>query len=290
MSIIFIIILLQGLKVKGINSLESKKIEELSKKITKRAGTYILKNVNKVNVKNYKTNSDGQKEVVTQIDLDIHNNIQKEIKNLFPNHNILSEEDIDSFSYDFKNPLWIIDPLDGTSNFSNGLSIFGSQISYIEDYKTRYANIYIPSISSIDGDYIFWSQESGLSKNNITIEVNNKSNFSFVPGNLYTDYNESKKYSKVKHIANDYRNFGSISFEGAMVALGKAKSMLCNNPKIWDVSSLIGIFSNEKQCIYLRDSKNKEGKWKKMKSMEEIYKNIDKKSYRIGFDIIFTNK
>ena len=28
----------------------------------------------------------------------------------------------------------------------------------------------------------------------------------------------------------------------------------------------------------------------KMKSMEEIYKNIDKKSYRIGFDIIFTNK
>ena len=72
MSIIFIIILLQGLKVKGINSLESKKIAELSKKITKDAGTYILKNVNKVNVKNYKTNSDGQKEVVTQIDLDIH--------------------------------------------------------------------------------------------------------------------------------------------------------------------------------------------------------------------------
>ena len=47
--------------MKGINSLESKKIEELSKKMTKRTGTYILKNVNKVNVKNYKTNSDGQK-------------------------------------------------------------------------------------------------------------------------------------------------------------------------------------------------------------------------------------
>ena len=63
MSIIFIIILLQGLKVKGINSLESKKIAELSKKITKDAGTYILKNVNKVNVKNYKTNSDGKKKL-----------------------------------------------------------------------------------------------------------------------------------------------------------------------------------------------------------------------------------
>ena len=290
MSIIFIIILLQGLKVKGINSLESKKIEELSKKMIKDAGRYILKNVNKDNTKNYKTNTDGQKEVVTQIDLDISNNIQTEIKNLFPSHNILSEEDIDSFSYDFKNPLWITDPLDGTSNFSNGLSIFGSSISYIENYKTIYANIYIPSISSTDGDYIFWSEESGLIKNKITIEVNNQSNFSFVPGNLYTDYNESKKYSKFKHIANDYRNFGSISYEGAMVALGNAKSMLCNNPKIWDVSSLIGIFSNEKQCIYLRKAKNKDNKWKKMKSMEEIYKNIDKKSYRIGFDIIFINE
>ena len=290
MSIIFIIILLQGLKVKGINSLESKKIEELSKKMIKDAGQYILKNVNKDNTKNYKTNSDGQKEVVTQIDLDISNNIQAEIKNLFPSHNILSEEDIDSFSYDFKNPLWITDPLDGTSNFSNGLSIFGSSISYIENYKTIYANIYIPSISSTDGDYIFWSEESGLIKNKITIEVNNQSKFSFVPGNLYTDYNESKKYSKFKHIANDYRNFGSISYEGAMVALGNAKSMLCNNPKIWDVSSLIGIFSNEKQCIYLRKAKNKDSKWKKMKSMEEIYKNIDKKSYRIGFDIIFINE
>ena len=57
MSIIFIIILLQGLKVKGINSLESKKIEELSKKMIKDAGRYILTNVNKDNTKNYKTNT-----------------------------------------------------------------------------------------------------------------------------------------------------------------------------------------------------------------------------------------
>ena len=241
--------------MKGINSTESKKIKELSEKLAQIASKHILSNFNNLNTKNYKLNSDGQKEVVTQIDIDIHNNILIEIKKMFPNHNVLSEEDIDSFEYDFESPLWIIDPLDGTTNFSNGLNIFASSISYIEDYKTIYANIFIPSILSAKGDFIFWSEKSGLQKNNVLIENSNDSDFSFVPGNLYTNYSESEKYNKFKYLAKDFRNLGSISYEGAMVAQGISKSMLCNNPKIWDISSLIGIFTNINKSIYIRDSK-----------------------------------
>ena len=276
--------------MKGINSTESKKIKELSEKLAQIASKHILSNFNNLNTKNYKLNSDGQKEVVTQIDIDIHNNILIEIKKMFPNHNILSEEDIDSFVYDFESPLWIIDPLDGTTNFSNGLNIFASSISYIEDYKTIYANIFIPSILSAKGDFIFWSEKLGLQKNNVLIENSNDSDFSFVPGNLYTKYSESEKYNKSKYLANDFRNLGSISYEGAMVAQGISKSMLCNNPKIWDISSLIGIFTNINKSIYIRDSKKSKSKWKKLNSMSQIYKNIDKKSFRIGFDIIFINE
>ena len=116
------------------------------------------------------------------------------------------------------------------------------------------------------------------------------SDFSFVPGNLYTNYSESEKYNKSKYLANDFRNLGSISYEGAMVAQGISKSMLCNNPKIWDISSLIGIFTNINKSIYIRDSKKSKSKWKKLNSMSQIYKNIDKKSFRIGFDIIFINE
>lgn len=276
--------------MKGINSTESKKIKELSEKLAQIASKHILSNFNNLNTKNYKLNSDGQKEVVTQIDIDIHNNILIEIKKMFPNHNILSEEDIDSFVYDFESPLWIIDPLDGTTNFSNGLNIFASSISYIEDYKTIYANIFIPSVLSSKGDFIFWSEKLGLQKNNVLIENSNDSDFSFVPGNLYTNYSESEKYNKSKYLANDFRNLGSISYEGAMVAQGISKSMLCNNPKIWDISSLIGIFTNINKSIYIRDSKKSKSKWKKLNSMSQIYKNIDKKSFRIGFDIIFINE
>ena len=276
--------------MEGLNSLESKNIQELSKKLVVKAGSYILNNVNQLNHKNYKTNSDGNKEIVTQIDLDIHNNIEAEITKNFPNHNILSEEDIESFNYGFNDSVWIVDPLDGTSNFSNGLNVFGSSIAYIENYKTIFANIFIPSISSLKGDYIFWSEKTGMLLNNMEYKNSNQSNLSFVPGNLYTDYKESKNYLKSKYISKDFRNYGSMSYEGAMVALGKVRSMLSNNPKIWDVASLIGIFSGQNKSIYLRELGNKKNEWIYMESMEKIYKNIEKKSFRIGFDIIFMNE
>jgi myo-inositol-1(or 4)-monophosphatase len=276
--------------VEGLNSLESKKIQELSKKLVVKAGLYILNNINQINPKNYKINSDGKKEIVTQIDLDIHNNIEAEITKNFPNHNILSEEDIESFNYGFNDSVWIIDPLDGTSNFSNGLNVFGSSIAYIENYKTIFSNIFIPSISSLKGDYIFWSEKTGMLLNNMEYKNSNQSNLSFVPGNLYTDYKESKNYLKSKYISHDFRNYGSMSYEGAMVALGKVRSMLSNNPKIWDVASLIGIFSGQNKSIYLRELGSKKNEWVYMESMEKIYKNIEKKSFRIGFDIIFINE
>ncbi len=276
--------------MEGLNSLESKKIQELSKKLVVKAGLYILNNINQINPKNYKINSDGKKEIVTQIDLDIHNNIEAEITKNFPNHNILSEEDIESFNYGFNDSVWIVDPLDGTSNFSNGLNVFGSSIAYIENYKTIFSNIFIPSISSLKGDYIFWSEKTGMLLNNMEYKNSNQSNLSFVPGNLYTDYKESKNYLKSKYISHDFRNYGSMSYEGAMVALGKVRSMLSNNPKIWDVASLIGIFSGQNKSIYLRELGSKKNEWVYMESMEKIYKNIEKKSFRIGFDIIFINE
>ena len=75
-----------------------------------------------------------------------------------------------------------------------------------------------------------------------------------------------------------------------MVVLGNGKSLLCNNPKIWDVSALIGMFSEQNKSIYISESGKNNKKWNKLESMNDIYKNIDKKSYKIGFDIFFINK
>ena len=49
------------------------------------------------------------------------------------------------------------------------------------------------------------------------------------------------------------------------------------------------LFSDQYLDILYKTGKNNK-KWNKLKSMDEIYKNIDKKSYRIGFDIFFINE
>ena len=277
--------------MEGFNSLEISKIQELSQNLAFTAGSYILDNVSKVNKKMYKDNTDGKKEVVTKIDLDIHKKLFKIIKKHYPDHQILSEEDIkNSNNIDYELPVWIIDPLDGTTNFSNGLPIFGSSISFVFNYQTVVSALFIPSIENIDGKCISWSENNGILVDGKNFLYKENSDISFVPGYLYSNTKLIKKYNKLNFLSKDFRNLGSITYEGAMVLLGNGKSLLCNNPKIWDVSALIGIFSDHNKSIYISESGKNNKKWNKLKNMNDIYKNIDKKSYRIGFDIFFINK
>ena len=272
--------------MEGFNSLEISKIQELSQNLAFTSGSYILDNVSKVNKKMYKDNTDGKKEVVTKIDLDIHKKLFKIIKKHYPDHQILSEEDIkNSNNIDYELPVWIIDPLDGTTNFSNGLPIFGSSISFVFNYQTVVSALFIPSIENIDGKCISWSENNGILVDGKNFLYKENSDISFVPGYLYSNTKLIKKYNKLNFLSKDFRNLGSITYEGAMVLLGNGKSLLCNNPKIWDVSALIGIFSDHNKSIYISESGKNNKKWNKLKNMNDIYKNIDKKSYRIGFDI-----
>ena len=274
--------------MEGFNSLEISKIQELSQNLAFTAGSYILDNVSKVNKKMYKDNTDGKKEVVTKIDLDIHKKLFKIINKYYPAHQILSEEDINNI--DYENPVWIIDPLDGTTNFSNGLPVFGSSISFVFNYQTVVSALFIPSIENINGKCISWSENNGILVDGKNLLFKKKSDISFIPGYLYSNTKLIKKYNKLNLLSEDFRNLGSITYEGAMVLLGNGKSLLCNNPKIWDVSALIGIFSDHNKSIYISESGKNNKKWNKLKNMNDIYKNIDKKSYRIGFDIFFINK
>ena len=276
--------------MEGFNSLQISKIQELSQNLAFIAGSYILENVSKVNEKMFKDNTDGNKEVVTKIDLDIHEKLYGIISKNYPDHGILSEEDINSNNINYKKPIWIIDPLDGTTNFSNGLPIFGSSISFVFNYQTEVSALFIPSVEKMEGKCISWSKSNGILVDNCNFLFKENSNISFVPGYLYSNTKLIKKYNKLNFLSKDFRNLGSITYEGAMVILGNGKSLLCNNPKIWDVSALIGIFSEQNKSIYISKTGKNNKKWNKLESMNDIYKNIDKKSYRIGFDIFFINE
>jgi myo-inositol-1(or 4)-monophosphatase len=69
----------------------------------------------------------GEVDLVTQFDREAQNMIIKGLKRGYPDFGVLSEEDVDR---DTDRPVkWIVDPLDGTTNFAHGLPIWAISIA-----------------------------------------------------------------------------------------------------------------------------------------------------------------
>jgi len=65
---------------------------------------------------------ENQSNIVTQADLDSEKNIINIIESKFPEHNIIAEES--GFKAKNSEYTWVIDPLDGSSNFASGIPWF----------------------------------------------------------------------------------------------------------------------------------------------------------------------
>jgi myo-inositol-1(or 4)-monophosphatase len=90
----------------------------------KEAGSFLKQSVGKV--KNIEMKKDEERNLVSEIDKESEAMIIRRIKRRFPDHAILAEESGGTeASAEYK---WIIDPLDGTTNFLHGLPIFSVTI------------------------------------------------------------------------------------------------------------------------------------------------------------------
>jgi|SRR3989338_332272 len=113
-------------------------MQSFIKNLAKGAGDILRDGFRKEIEINHKT---GHWDVVTQYDLASDKYIQDRIKRKFPKHSILSEETGREGKSD---NLWIIDPLDGTRNFSRGVPFFCVSISFVKKNQLLYGAIYDP--------------------------------------------------------------------------------------------------------------------------------------------------
>jgi myo-inositol-1(or 4)-monophosphatase len=80
--------------------------------------------------------------IVTEVDLECDKEINGIIQKGFPDHNVLSEET--GLKNNNSEYTWIIDPLDGTSNYAAGLPWFGVLIAVLKGNVPFMAGAYIP--------------------------------------------------------------------------------------------------------------------------------------------------
>ena len=187
-----------------------------------------------------KIKGDSCRDVVTEVDYASEQIILKEIEREFPNFAYISEEKGDKRN-GAKN-FWIIDPLDGTANYTSGLPIYGVSIAYVENYSLISGVIYIPETN----DLYFAELNKGAYLNNkkLIYTKQNKISNSLIsitfPSNFKDKLEEEKSYStfhELNKISKGALRLGSSVYALALLSVEKLNAIVGFKAKIWDIAA-----------------------------------------------------
>lgn len=205
------------------------------KKVAIGAGKIILKT--KPTVRGEK---EGVGNWVTEADVVSEQYIISQIREKFPSHTILSEETHTFVSSpELEENLWIVDPLDGTTNAKFGIPFFVVSIAYCQCGIVTAGAIYDPN-----RDELFWAEKGrGAFLNDRKIQIQEIKEFQGALVNVGCPYSESNfqkiyPFSTLVH-KNGGRvvNFGSGALECAYVASGRLSMYFESGLKPWDIAA-----------------------------------------------------
>lgn len=179
-----------------------------------------------------------QSNIVTQADLDSEKAIVKIVEKDFPDHNIIAEET--GFQSKGSQYTWIIDPLDGTSNFSTGLSWFGVLISVLKDWEPVASGAALPFYN-----YFYLAEKGkGSFLNDKKISVSDETELRNILAVYSLDFKENfsitqKESQIIAKLVRNTRNLRSTNslVDQLYVAEGKFGSCINQTTKIWDIAA-----------------------------------------------------
>lgn len=174
------------------------------------------------------------KSFVTKADTEADQLIIDLIKEKFPGHQILTEENGEigeSAEY-----LWVIDPLDGTLNFTRGLPMFSTSIAVVKDNEPIVAVVYNPITNSLftaeKSKGAFWNGEK------IQVSEINRVEDAIVSMGRARDPESKEKtleiYNKFYSRLKSQRVLGSAALELSWVASGRLEGFVSVGLKKWD--------------------------------------------------------
>lgn len=181
------------------------------------------------------TNKEGINNPVTEADHASEKAIFEVIKNDFPNHFILSEEAGEiKMDSEYK---WIIDPIDGTINFANGIPICCVSIGVEHKGKIIMGAVYNPLMN----EFYFAEKGLGATLNNKKISVSNKTevvNSCLVTGFPYTYLDTPngplQVFEKLIRKGIPVRRLGSAAIDLCWVAAGRFDGFYEHKLQAWD--------------------------------------------------------
>jgi myo-inositol-1(or 4)-monophosphatase len=240
------------------NEQQLKDIESFAMGITRKAGAILLSHFQKPLDIQYKS-KDGTNPV-TDADKHSESFLKEAILKAFPDHAILAEEgsQVESKQSDY---VWVIDPLDGTVNFLNGLPIFAVSVGVLYRGQPSVGCIFLPSATSAEGSVYHARTGSGAFRDDQPIEVVSasspeKGRITVFP-RAFAQYFRMKKGYKGK--VGELRSPGSVAYEVAMTASGVVQYAVYSSPWVWDVSAGIVLVREAGGVVRFRAGRDKLG-------------------------------
>lgn len=167
--------------------------------------------------------------IVTESDLLAEDLIVRSIQDEFPHDNILSEE-LNSVFNSNGDATWVVDPLDGTTNFSVGLGYWGISIARVEGGKVQCAAANFPLLDEL------YSAESNQGSFMNGKRIHTKGLNPEKPAAFFSCCSRTFRHYIVK-IPYKTRILGSAVYTMCSVARGIAILGFEANPKIWDIAA-----------------------------------------------------
>ena len=167
----------------------------------------------------------GPSDFVSNADTKAEKIIIEELSKAKKNFSIISEEDGSKVNQD-KNNIWIIDPIDGTTNFLHGVPHFAISIALKSNNEIVSGLIYDP----IKDEMFYAEKNIGAFFNNHRIRVSNKKEINsclFATGGK----DDNKK------IDLNIRRTGSAALDMAYVASGRYDGYFQKNLNLWDIAA-----------------------------------------------------
>lgn len=225
----------------------SQKIDTLSftTALARQTGELLLEYFRSANLE---TSLKADRSIVTQADLAADQTIANAIRKQFPRDLLLSEELQTALlpSPEENRAVWVVDPLDGTTNFSLGLHIWGVSIARIVNGWPETAVLYFPRI-----DELFTAQRGeGAFMNGERLKTTEPA-----PGQQSAFFTCCSRTFRRYKISLPYKTriLGSASYTLASVARGVALVGFEATPKIWDIASAWLIVSEASGVIQTLD-------------------------------------
>ncbi len=178
--------------------------------------------------------------LVTQSDKWADDTLRKCILMAFPDHGVLSEEAEHTFPG--TEWCWIIDPIDGTTNFTRGIPLWGISLGLLYHGTPVFGYVYLPPLNyAVHG---YWSGSSGLEMPSgayLNGQPIHASADQPSPNHFFSLCARSTHILQAGAFPCKVRMLGIATYNLLMVAMGTALGGVEATPKIWDIAAVWAI-------------------------------------------------